>query len=135
MNNRMLPTGVPVMGERPGLSQDPDWFRTAVFYEVLIRSFGDSQGSGSGDIVGLTQRLDYLQWLGVDCLWLPPFYPSPLADGGYDVADYTAVNPDFGTIDQLQTLIDEAHAHRTACRGGHQHRREQSRRACDRGGA
>lgn len=110
MNTRMLPTGVPVMGERPGLSQDPDWFRTAVFYEVLIRSFGDSQGSGSGDIVGLTQRLDYLQWLGVDCLWLPPFYPSPLADGGYDVSDYTAVNPDFGTIDQLQTLIDEAHA-------------------------
>lgn len=110
MNARMLPSGVPVMGERPGLSQDPDWFRTAVFYEVLIRSFGDSQGSGSGDLVGLTQRLDYLQWLGVDCLWLPPFYPSPLADGGYDVADYTAVNPDFGTIDQLQTLIDEAHA-------------------------
>ena len=76
---------------QPGLKNDPEWFRTAVFYEVLVRAFGDSKGSGSGDFTGLINRLDYLQWLGVDCLWLPPFYASPLRDGGYDIADYTAV--------------------------------------------
>ena len=74
-----------------GLSDDPDWYRTAVFYEVMLRCFSDSAGNGSGDLRGLINRLDYLQWLGIDCLWLPPFYPSPLRDGGYDVADYTAV--------------------------------------------
>ena len=67
---------------RPGLSEDPQWYRTAVFYEVLLRAFTDSDGSGTGDLRGLIGRLDYLQWLGVDCLWLPPFYPSPLRDGG-----------------------------------------------------
>ena len=65
----------------------PDWFKTAVFYEVLVRSFRDSNGDGTGDFKGLTEKLDYLQWLGVDCLWVPPFFTSPLRDGGYDVAD------------------------------------------------
>ena len=65
-----------------GLPDDPDWYRKAVFYEVMIRSFSDSRGDGSGDIRGLIDRLDYLQWLGIDCLWLLPFYPSPMRDGG-----------------------------------------------------
>ncbi|HLR55200.1 MAG TPA: alpha-amylase family glycosyl hydrolase, partial [Actinomycetales bacterium] len=81
----------------PGLSDDPQWYRTAVFYEVLLRGFSDSKGQGWGTIRGLIDRLDYLQWLGIDCLWLPPFFPSPLRDGGYDIADYCAVAPEYGT--------------------------------------
>jgi maltose alpha-D-glucosyltransferase/alpha-amylase len=101
--------GVPA-AERPnGLSDDPDWYRTAVFYEVMIRSFSDSDGSGSGDLRGLIERLDYLQWLGIDCLWLPPFYPSPLRDGGYDVSDYTAVAAQYGSLDDFTELVAEAH--------------------------
>lgn len=94
---------------RPGMSDDPQWYRTAVFYEVLLRSFADSDGSGSGDLRGLVERLDYLQWLGVDCLWLPPFYPSPLRDGGYDVSDYTSVAPEYGGIEDFSDLLAEAH--------------------------
>ncbi|MET0432850.1 MAG: maltose alpha-D-glucosyltransferase [Cellulomonas sp.] len=95
--------------EHGGLSDDPEWYRTAVFYEVMIRSFSDSDGSGSGDLKGLTARLDYLQWLGVDCLWLPPFYPSPLRDGGYDVSDYTAVAAQYGTLEDFTDLVAAAH--------------------------
>ncbi|WP_093185921.1 maltose alpha-D-glucosyltransferase [Sanguibacter gelidistatuariae] len=93
----------------PGLSDDPEWFKTAVFYEVIVRAFSDSTGAGSGDLRGLIQRLDYLQWLGIDCLWLPPFYPSPLRDGGYDVADYTAIAPQYGAMADFTELIAEAH--------------------------
>ncbi len=89
--------------------RDPAWFKRAVFYEVLVRSFFDSTGDGVGDLAGLTEKLDYLQWLGVDCLWLPPFYPSPLRDGGYDVADYTDVHPDLGTLGDFVQFVDEAH--------------------------
>ena len=66
----------------------PQWYRRAVFYEVLVRGFQDANGDGTGDISGLTSRLDYLQWLGIDCIWLLPIYESPLRDGGYDIADY-----------------------------------------------
>ncbi len=90
---------------------DPDWFKRAVFYEVLVRSFKDSSGDGVGDLLGLSEKLDYLSWLGIDCLWLPPFFPSPLRDGGYDVADYTGVAEDIGTIDDFKTFLDSAHAH------------------------
>jgi maltose alpha-D-glucosyltransferase/alpha-amylase len=90
---------------------DRDWFKRAVFYEVLVRSFRDSSGDGVGDLRGLTDKLDYLAWLGVDCLWLPPFFPSPLRDGGYDVAHYTDVADDIGTIDQFKTFLDGAHDH------------------------
>ncbi|MFP7696916.1 maltose alpha-D-glucosyltransferase [Trueperella sp. LYQ143] len=93
-----------------GLSDDPQWFRTAVFYEVLLRAFGDSTGSGVGDLRGLIEHLDYLQWLGVDCLWIPPFYPSPMRDGGYDISNYTAVSPEYGTLEDFSELINEAHA-------------------------
>ncbi len=75
----------------PGLQHDPFWYRKAVFYEVLVRAFADANGDGSGDFSGLIDRLDYLQWLGVDCLWLPPFFQSPLRDGGYDISDYNSV--------------------------------------------
>ncbi len=94
----------------PGLSDDPDWYRTAVFYEVMLRCFADSTGAGSGDLRGLIERLDYLQWLGVDCLWLPPFYPSPLRDGGYDVSDYTSIATQYGTVQDFAELIEAAHS-------------------------
>jgi len=86
------------------------WFKRAVFYEVLVRGFSDSNGDGTGDLRGLTDKLDYLQWLGVDCLWLPPFYPSPLRDGGYDITNYTDVLPEFGTIDDFKAFLDAAHS-------------------------
>lgn len=94
----------------PTASEQPDWFRTAVFYEVLARSFADSDGDGTGDLRGLTDKLDYLQWLGVDCLWLPPFFASPLRDGGYDISDYRTVLREFGRIDDFVTLLEAAHS-------------------------
>jgi maltose alpha-D-glucosyltransferase/alpha-amylase len=90
-------------------SRDPLWFKRAVFYEVLIRGFADSNGDGTGDIKGLTEKLDYLQWLGVDCVWLLPIYQSPLRDGGYDISDFTKVLPEFGDLGDFVQLVDEAH--------------------------
>ena len=94
---------------RPGLTDDSDWHRTAVFYEVMLRAFADSTGAGAGDLRGLIDRLEYLQWLGVDCLWLPPFYPSPLRDGGYDVSDFTAIAMQYGSLADFAQLMTEAH--------------------------
>ena len=86
----------------PGwLPEDRTWFKRAVFYEVLVRAFYDSNSDGAGDLRGLTEQLDYLKWLGVDCLWLPPFYDSPLRDGGYDIRDFYKVLPEFGTVDDF----------------------------------
>jgi maltose alpha-D-glucosyltransferase / alpha-amylase len=96
--------------ESPGLSNDPHWYRKAVFYEVLIRAFADSTGSGSGDFNGLMSKLDYIQGLGVDCIWIPPFYASPLRDGGYDISDYCAVLPEYGTLPDFQEFVAQAHA-------------------------
>lgn len=93
----------------PGLTLDPQWYRRSVFYEVMVRSFVDSNGDGSGDLQGLISRLDYLQWLGVDALWLPPFFQSPLRDGGYDVSDFHAILPEFGTLDEFKDLVTKAH--------------------------
>lgn len=93
----------------PGLTLDPQWYRRAVFYEVMVRSFVDSNGDGSGDLGGLISKLDYLQWLGVDALWIPPIYSSPLRDGGYDVADYTQILPEFGTLEEFRELVTKAH--------------------------
>ena len=90
-------------------SRDPLWFKRAVFYEVLIRGFADSNGDGTGDLKGLTGKLDYLQWLGVDCVWLLPIYQSPLRDGGYDISDFTTVLPEFGDLGDFIELVDEAH--------------------------
>ena len=91
-----------------------DWWRHAVFYEIYVRSFQDSNGDGVGDLEGITRRLDYLndgtsRSLGVDALWLTPINPSPMYDFGYDVSDYCAVDPLFGTIGDLDRLIGEAH--------------------------
>jgi maltose alpha-D-glucosyltransferase/alpha-amylase len=93
----------------PARSTDPTWYKRAVFYEVLVRGFADSNGDGTGDLQGLIAKLDYLQWLGVDCLWLPPFFDSPLRDGGYDVSDYMGVLPEFGTLGDFIEMVDAAH--------------------------
>ncbi|MEU6413526.1 maltose alpha-D-glucosyltransferase [Microbispora sp. NPDC046933] len=89
--------------------RDKYWYKRAVFYEVLIRGFADSNGDGTGDIRGLIDKLDYLQWLGIDCLWLLPLYESPLKDGGYDISDYMKILPDFGDLGDFIRLVDEAH--------------------------
>jgi maltose alpha-D-glucosyltransferase/alpha-amylase len=89
--------------------RDPQWYKRAVFYEVLVRGFDDSNGDGTGDLPGLTSRLDYLQWLGIDCIWLLPIYASPLRDGGYDIADFMAILPEFGTIGDFVELVEAAH--------------------------
>ena len=81
------------------------WWRSAVVYEVYPRSFQDSDGDGVGDLKGIGQRLDYLAWLGVDAVWIAPFYPSPMADFGYDVADYCGVDPLFGTMEDFDRLL------------------------------
>jgi maltose alpha-D-glucosyltransferase/alpha-amylase len=88
---------------------DHTWYKSAVFYEVLVRAFNDSSNDGTGDLRGLADKLDYLEWLGVDCLWLPPFYASPLRDGGYDISDFRAVLPEFGNVDDFVYLLDQAH--------------------------
>jgi maltose alpha-D-glucosyltransferase/alpha-amylase len=88
---------------------EPLWFKTAIFYEIHIRGFYDGDGDGSGDFPGLTEKLDYLQWLGVDCIWLLPMYKSPLRDGGYDIADFLAIHEDYGVLEDVHRFIDEAH--------------------------
>ncbi|ROP35178.1 maltose alpha-D-glucosyltransferase [Saccharothrix texasensis] len=86
-----------------------DWFKRAVFYEVLVSAFADANGDGVGDLAGLESKLDYLEWLGVDCVWLPPFYASPMNDGGYDISDFRAVRPEFGELGDFVRLLDSAH--------------------------
>ncbi|MBA2515411.1 MAG: maltose alpha-D-glucosyltransferase [Solirubrobacterales bacterium] len=88
---------------------DPLWFKRAVFYEIHLRGFFDGNGDGSGDFRGLAEKLDYLQWLGIDCIWLLPMYASPLRDGGYDIADYESVHSDYGSIDDVRSFIDASH--------------------------
>ncbi|MGR6923340.1 maltose alpha-D-glucosyltransferase [[Actinomadura] parvosata] len=91
------------------VSEDPAWYKRAVFYEVLVRGFKDSNGDGTGDLRGLIEKLGYLEWLGVDCLWLLPLYESPLRDGGYDISDYMKILPDFGDLGDFVALIEKAH--------------------------
>jgi maltose alpha-D-glucosyltransferase/alpha-amylase len=91
-------------------SVDPLWYKDAVIYELHVKTFHDSDGDGMGDFRGLIEKLDYLQELGVTAIWLLPFYPSPLRDDGYDIADYFDVNPNFGTLDDFRALLDAAHA-------------------------
>jgi maltose alpha-D-glucosyltransferase / alpha-amylase len=86
------------------------WYKKAIFYEVYVRAFCDSDGDGHGDLRGVIKKLDYLQNLGVDCLWLLPIYPSPLLDDGYDIADYYSIHPDYGTLDDFKLLLQEAHS-------------------------
>src|SRR5262245_35562367 len=91
------------------MATDDLWYKDAIFYELQVKSFYDSNGDGIGDFRGLIEKLDYLQELGVDCLWVTPFYPSPQRDDGYDIADYTGVNPDYGTFQDVKQFIKEAH--------------------------
>jgi len=85
------------------------WWQTGVIYQVYPRSFQDSNGDGIGDLRGIMSRLDYLQWLGIDAVWLSPIYPSPMADFGYDIADYTGIHPLFGSMQDFDALLDEVH--------------------------
>jgi maltose alpha-D-glucosyltransferase/alpha-amylase len=97
---------------RPKVSNivaDERWYQTAVFYELSVRGFYDGNDDGFGDFKGLIEKLDYLEWLGVDCLWLLPFYQSPLRDGGYDVSDYYSILPEYGDIGDVAVFIEEAH--------------------------
>lgn len=89
---------------------DSLWYKDAVFYELNVRAFCDSNGDGIGDLPGLLSKLDYLQTLGVDCLWLLPVYPSPLKDDGYDIADYRSIHPDYGSLTDFKALLQAVHA-------------------------
>ncbi len=91
------------------LQEDSLWYKDAVIYQLHVRTFCDSNADGIGDFVGLTQRLDYLQELGTTAIWLLPFYPSPLRDDGYDIADYTTVHPSYGTLEDFKTFLTAAH--------------------------
>ena len=86
------------------------WYRDAIFYEVHVKCFYDSNNDGIGDFEGMRQKLDYLKTLGVDCIWLLPFYKSPLKDDGYDISDYYSIQPEYGTMDDFQRFLDDAHA-------------------------
>jgi len=95
--------------KKAGSATDPLWYKDAILYELHVRTFADSNGDGIGDFPGLTGKLDYLQDLGVTCLWLLPFFPSPLQDDGYDIADYMDVHPIYGTLDDFRTFLNAAH--------------------------
>ena len=92
------------------LNRDQLWYKDAIFYEAPVKSFADSNDDGMGDFRGMASKLDYIRDLGVDCIWLLPMYPSPLNDDGYDISDFTAIHPDFGTVDDFKNFVDLAHA-------------------------
>jgi maltose alpha-D-glucosyltransferase/alpha-amylase len=95
--------------KRVGSASDPLWYKDAIIYELHVKAFADSNNDGIGDFGGLIQKLDYLQDLGVTCVWLLPFFPSPLKDDGYDISDYLGVHPSYGTMEDFQAFLDAAH--------------------------
>jgi maltose alpha-D-glucosyltransferase/alpha-amylase len=97
------------VSKRPGSAADPLWYQDAIIYELHVRCFHDANGDGVGDFRGLIQKLDYLQDLGITCLWLLPFFPSPLRDDGYDIADYTNVHPSYGGLEDFKEFLTAAH--------------------------
>src|SRR5438552_15575711 len=103
------PRGAAPAGAAAAAHADP-WWKHAVIYEIYPRSFQDSNGDGIGDLNGIAQRLDYLKDLGVDAIWITPMYPSPQVDFGYDIADYTAIDPQYGTMTDFDRLMKEAKA-------------------------
>jgi len=97
------------MNDQSNIDDQKYWYKDAIIYELHIKAFFDSNGDGIGDFEGLMQKLDYLEDLGVTAIWLLPFYPSPLRDDGYDIADYYTINPSYGDIKAFKKLIKEAH--------------------------
>ena len=100
------------LGPTPGdcdMDANPLWYKDAIFYELHVRAYCDSVGSGRGDFRGLISRLDHLQELGVDCIWLLPMYPSPLRDDGYDISDCCNIHPSYGTLEDFQAFLNAAH--------------------------
>ena len=91
------------------LTADTFWYKDAVIYQAHVRAFQDSNGDGIGDFAGFTQRLEYLQQLGVNAIWLMPFFPSPLRDDGYDISDYYSVHPSYGTLEDFRAFLTAAH--------------------------
>jgi maltose alpha-D-glucosyltransferase/alpha-amylase len=104
-----LPAGAAISAPA-AVDNDPLWYKDAIIYQAHVKSFFDSNNDGVGDLQGVTQKLDYLQELGITCLWLLPFFPSPLKDDGYDIADYRNVHPSYGTLADFKALVDAAHA-------------------------
>ncbi|HET8637218.1 MAG TPA: alpha-amylase family glycosyl hydrolase, partial [Acidobacteriaceae bacterium] len=114
MEPEILTAGKPALAgeaaeKKPGTASDPLWYKDAVFYELHVKAFADSNNDGIGDFKGLMQKLDYIVDLGVTCIWLLPFFPSPLRDDGYDIADYMDVHPSYGTLDDFREFLNEAH--------------------------
>src|SRR5437016_10091700 len=109
-----IPTlNIPIDAVTPAASaseDDPLWYKDAIIYQAHVKSFFDSNNDGIGDFQGLTQKLDYLQSLGITCVWLLPFFPSPLKDDGYDIADYRNIHPSYGTLDDFRAFVEAAHA-------------------------
>src|SRR4051794_5659322 len=97
---------------RAAAANDPLWYKDAIIYELPVKSFHDSNRDGIGDFNGLCEKLDFLQSLGVTCLWLLPFFPSPLKDDGYDIADYVSVHPSYGVLDDFKGFLRAAHDRR-----------------------
>src|SRR5437762_9782294 len=95
------------ISESVPLDDNPQWYKDAVIYEIHVRAYCDGNGDGIGDFAGLTEKLEFLQDLGVTVLWLLPFYPSPLKDDGYDIADYTNIHPDYGTLQRSEEHTSE----------------------------
>jgi maltose alpha-D-glucosyltransferase / alpha-amylase len=100
---------IPVSAGEGAFDPSVRWFQHAVFYEVLIRGYHDANDDGTGDLRGLREKLDYMEWLGIDCIWMLPFYPSPFRDGGYDISDFFNVHPDYGSISDLVAFLEDAH--------------------------
>jgi len=94
---------------RAAITEDPLWYKDAIIYQLHVKSFFDSNNDGIGDFPGLLSKLDYIAELGVSTIWLLPFYPSPLLDDGYDIADYRGVHPDYGTLHDVKLFIQAAH--------------------------
>jgi maltose alpha-D-glucosyltransferase/alpha-amylase len=96
--------------KKPGSAADPLWYKDAIIYELHVKAFMDGNNDGIGDFQGLLSKLDYVQDLGVTCLWLLPFFPSPLRDDGYDISDYLSVHPNYGTMEDFREFLTQAHA-------------------------
>lgn len=100
----------PILTRAPALERDPLWYKDAIIYQLHVKSFADSNGDGIGDFPGLISKLDYIAELGANTIWLLPFYPSPRLDDGYDIAEYRAIHPDYGTMADAKRFIAAAHA-------------------------